>query len=184
MRILDTPLTDLKIVEPDVFSDSRGYFFESFNMRKYKNAGVDFGFVQDNESFSTKGVVRGMHYQLAPFSQTKLVRAIKGNVFDVAVDLRKGSPSFGKWFGIELSGENKLQLLIPLGFAHGFSVLSDSVIFAYKCDQVYNKLAERSIRYNDPFLGIDWRVPENERVVSEKDGNSPVFTDAEMNFEY
>jgi dTDP-4-dehydrorhamnose 3,5-epimerase len=184
MRILDTPLSDLKIIEPDVFADSRGYFFECYNMQKYKDTGVDCGFVQDNESLSSKGVVRGLHYQLAPFSQTKLVRVVKGNVFDVAVDLRKGSPSFGKWFGIELSGENKLQLLIPVGFAHGFSVLSTTVIFVYKCDQVYNKQAERCIRYDDPFLGIEWRVPEDEQVVSEKDRHSPFFANAEMNFEY
>ncbi len=184
MKILDTPLDDLKMIEPDVYTDQRGYFFESYNLDRYARSGIGFEFVQDNESLSGRGVVRGLHYQLAPHSQTKLVRVVSGCVFDVAVDLRKGSPSFGKWFGIELSGDNKRQLLIPAGFAHGFSVLSTTVIFVYKCDRPYLKQAERGIRFNDPFLGIDWKIPVEEQIVSEKDLLAPLFRKAEMNFEY
>lgn len=184
MRILQTPIADLKVIEPDVYPDDRGYFFESYNREKLLQSGIEFSFIQDNESFSSRGVVRGLHYQLDPHSQTKLVRVVNGCVFDVAVDLRKGSETFGKWFGIDLSGENKRQLLIPAGFAHGFSVLSDTVVFVYKCDQIYNKQAERSIRFNDPFLGIDWKIPEMEQTVSAKDRIAPLFAFAEINFEY
>jgi dTDP-4-dehydrorhamnose 3,5-epimerase len=183
MKILDTPLEYLKIIEPEVYTDQRGYFYESYNLDRYTRAGIGYEFVQDNESFSGRGVVRGLHYQLSPYSQTKLVRVVSGCVFDVAVDLRKGSSTFGKWFGVELSGNNKRQLLIPAGFAHGFSVLSPDVIFTYKCDKPYQKSAERGIRFNDPFLGIDWKIPEKEQVVSEKDRIAPFFSQAEMNFE-
>ncbi len=184
MEIMNTPIPGLKVIKPDVFADPRGYFFESFNEEKLRNAGISLPFVQDNESLSSRGVIRGLHYQLSPFSQSKLVRVVQGEVFDVAVDLRKGSPSFGKWFGLELSGKNKLQLLIPKGFAHGFSVLSPTVIFAYKCDQFYHRSAERSIRFNDPFLHIDWKISEDEWNISEKDRIAPLFSGAEMNFEY
>lgn len=182
MKVTDTPLQGVKILEPDVFRDARGYFFESFNSRNWASAGVDRTFIQDNESRSIRGVVRGLHYQLEPFAQTKLVRVVSGAVFDVALDLRKGSPTFGRWFGTELSGDNKMQMIIPAGFAHGFSVLSDEVIFAYKCDQLYNRESERGIRFNDPSLGIDWRIPADEWIVSVKDLQAPLFADAEINF--
>ncbi len=182
MKVTDTPIEGVKILEPDVFRDARGYFFESYNSRNWASAGVDPCFLQDNESRSQRGVVRGLHYQLEPFAQTKLVRVVHGAVFDVALDLRRGSPTFGRWFGTELSGENKMQMLIPAGFAHGFSVLSPDVIFAYKCDQLYNKQAERGIRFNDLSLGIDWRLPADEWIVSEKDLKAPLFADAEINF--
>ena len=182
MKVTDTPLEGVKILEPDVFRDARGYFFESYNSRKWESAGVDRCFVQDNESRSLRGVVRGLHYQLEPFAQTKLVRVVSGAVFDVALDLRRGSPTFGRWVGTELSEENKMQMLIPAGFAHGFSVLSADVIFAYKCDQLYNKQSERGIRFNDPSLEIDWHLPADEWIVSEKDLQAPLFADAEINF--
>jgi dTDP-4-dehydrorhamnose 3,5-epimerase len=184
MEILETPIPGLVLVKPDVHADPRGYFFESYNLQRLKDAGFTTEFVQDNESMSSRGVIRGLHYQLEPFAQSKLVRAIHGVVFDVAVDLRKGSPSYGNWYGAELSGENKLQMLIPKGFAHGFSVLSPTVVFVYKCDQVYNRQMERSIRFNDPALNIDWRIPENEWCISEKDCTAPLFADAEKNFEF
>lgn len=184
MQISDTPLMGLKLIEPSVFRDARGYFFESYNREILAGAGISNLFVQDNESRSSRGVVRGLHYQLEPYAQAKLVRVVEGAVFDVAVDLRRGSPSFGKWFGTLLSGENKLQMLIPAGFAHGFSVLSPDVVFAYKCDQLYHKASERGIRFCDPFLGIDWHLPEGEWLVSEKDLQAPLFADAEYNFNY
>jgi dTDP-4-dehydrorhamnose 3,5-epimerase len=182
MNILDTPLEGVKIVEPDVFSDSRGYFFESYNREKMMKSGMENNFIQDNESLSSYGVVRGLHYQLEPFSQAKLVRVVSGAVFDVALDLRKGSTTFGQWFGIELSGENKRQLFIPKGFAHGFSVLSQTAVFSYKCDNQYNKAAERAIRYSDPFLNIDWRISGEQQIVSDKDMLAPLFSEAEINF--
>ena len=182
MRTIETPLAGLKVIEPKVFEDSRGYFLETYNREHFLQSGISSGFNQDNESMSSRGVIRGLHYQLDPFAQAKLVRVITGAVFDVAVDLRKGSPTFGKWFGTELSGENKLQMLIPRGFAHGFSVLSTTVVFAYKCDNYYNKQAERGIRFNDPFLAIDWQLSGEEWLVSEKDRMAPLFAQAEMNF--
>ncbi len=184
MKVFDTPLAGVKIVEPEIYKDSRGYFFEAYNQEKFDQAGITSRFIQDNESFSSIGVVRGLHYQLNPYAQAKLVRVISGAVFDVAVDLRKGSPTFGKWFGTRLSGENKLQMLIPRGFAHGFSVLTPTVVFAYKCDHLYNREAERGIRFNDPFLSIDWQISEEEWLISEKDRMAPLFTQAEMNFIY
>lgn len=182
MNILDTPLEGVKIVEPDVFSDARGYFFESYNREKMVNDGIDNNFIQDNESLSTYGVVRGLHYQLEPFSQAKLVRVISGAVFDVALDLRKDSPTFGLWYGIELSGENKRQLFIPKGFAHGFSVLSPIAIFSYKCDNQFSKASERAIRFNDPVLNIDWKISAEQQIVSDKDLLAPLFSVAEINF--
>lgn len=183
MKISDTPIAGLKIIEPAVFYDSRGYFFESYNNERFTSTGITETFIQDNESFSTRGVVRGLHYQLAPFAQAKLVRVIMGSVYDVAVDIRRHSPTFGKWFGIELSAENKLQFYIPRGFAHGFSVLSREAIFSYKCDNFYNKLSERSICLSDRALKIDWKIPENEMIISEKDLTAPLFEHAEINFE-
>lgn len=184
MKVKETPIPGLILLEPDVYPDSRGYFFESYNREKYLSLGITELFVQDNESLSFKGVIRGLHYQLEPAAQTKLVRVISGTVFDVAVDLRKNSPAFGHWYGVELSGENKLQMLIPKGFAHGLSVLSPSALFAYKCDQLYNRELERSIRFDDPELDIDWKIPVSDRIVSEKDRNAPFFAKADKNFDF
>ncbi|MCK5823387.1 MAG: dTDP-4-dehydrorhamnose 3,5-epimerase [Bacteroidales bacterium] len=184
MNIIKTNIPDLLIIEPDVFKDERGYFFESYNKKKYTDAGINIDFVQDNQSQSSFGVIRGLHYQLAPYSQTKLVSVIEGEVFDVAVDIRKNSPTFGKWFGLILSEENKKQFFIPKGFAHGFSVLSDIAIFTYKCDNFYNKEAERSIMFNDSEINIDWKINSDNAIISLKDKINPTFDKAEMNFIY
>ncbi|MFA8433220.1 MAG: dTDP-4-dehydrorhamnose 3,5-epimerase [Marinifilaceae bacterium] len=184
MQIIETEIPDLLILKPTVFEDTRGYFFESFNKSVFNERGIDLDFVQDNESKSSKGVLRGLHYQLAPYAQTKLVRVIEGTVFDVAVDLRIGSPTFGKWHGIELSAENKIQFLLPKGFAHGFSVLSESATFIYKCDSLYNPEAERGINFNDPKLNIDWMIDPQQAIISPKDKVLPNFEQAEMNFKY
>ncbi|MBI4648021.1 MAG: dTDP-4-dehydrorhamnose 3,5-epimerase [Bacteroidia bacterium] len=169
MKVIDTILPGLKIIEPTVFEDERGYFFESYNKEVFDKQGLAYTFVQDNQSKSSYGVIRGLHYQTAPYAQTKLVRVIEGMIYDVAVDIRKNSPTFGKWFGCELSMENKLQLLIPHGFAHGFSVLSKTAVVLYKCDSLYNKHAERGIRYDSPELAIDWKIPVEKIIVSDKD---------------
>ncbi|MBN2261745.1 MAG: dTDP-4-dehydrorhamnose 3,5-epimerase [Prolixibacteraceae bacterium] len=182
MRIIETTIKDLLIIEPRQFIDDRGYFFESFNQNFFDKLGLNYNFVQDNESKSSFGVLRGLHYQLAPYAQAKLVRAIKGRVFDVAVDLRKGSETFGKWFGVELNEENKWQLLIPQGFAHGFAVLSPEAIFSYKCDQFYNKESEKGIIFNDRELNIDWKLEEKDIHLSDKDKILPKFRDSEHNF--
>lgn len=182
MNIIQTGMPGLVIIEPRIFEDDRGYFFESFQEERYKDAGVKRLFIQDNESKSTKNVVRGLHYQLDKFAQAKLVRVVQGSVWDVAVDLRSDSPTFGKWFGVELNETNKKQLFIPRGFAHGFSVLSETAIFIYKCDNVYYKAAERSIHPFDPELKIDWGVAKENAIVSEKDGAAPLFKDAEIDF--
>jgi dTDP-4-dehydrorhamnose 3,5-epimerase len=182
MNVINTPISGLKIIEPKVFEDDRGYFFESFNENEFAKHELHYKFIQDNESKSSFGVIRGLHYQLEPHSQAKLVRVLQGKVFDVAVDLRKGSPTYGTWYGVELSCENKFQLLIPKGCAHGFSVLSETAIFIYKCDSLYNKSSERGIRYNDPFLGIDWKINTENSVISEKDKIQPLFNEAEKNF--
>jgi dTDP-4-dehydrorhamnose 3,5-epimerase len=184
MRLIETNFPDLFIIEPKVFGDSRGYFLEIYNQKVLADNGIDITFVQDNESKSIKNVLRGLHYQLAPYSQTKLIRVIEGVIFDVVVDIRQGSPTFGQHFAIELSGENKLQLLVPKGFAHGFSVLSESVIVNYKCDVLYQPDAERGILYNDPNLKIDWKIDMEAAIVSAKDKVNPVFASAEMNFKY
>lgn len=184
MNIIQTDIPGLAILEPDVFSDPRGYFFESYNESKLLPDGFDAKFVQDNESKSVRGTLRGLHYQKAPYAQTKLVRVIVGEVYDVAVDVRKGSPTFGQWFGILLSGENKKQFYISKGFAHGFSVISETAIFAYKCDAFYNKSSEGGIRYNDPTLNIDWKVPASEILVSDKDAVLPDFEQADYNFKF
>ncbi len=176
MRIAKTFISGLFIIEPNIFKDDRGYFFESFNKAEFlKSTGLDIDFVQDNESKSSYGVVRGLHYQVEPYQQAKLVRVIKGRVLDVAVDIRKSSPTYGKHFSIELSEQNKVQLFIPRGFAHGFSVLSEEAIFFYKCDNYYNKSSERAILYNDPTLDIKWKVPEEKMIVSDKDKNNAKF---------
>lgn len=179
-----TDFPGLFIIEPRVFQDARGYFFESFRQEKFSDESIEVTFVQDNESKSSYGVIRGLHYQLNPFAQAKLVRVIQGAVFDVAVDLRKGSPTFGKWFGMELNAENKKQLFIPRGFAHGFSVLTETAVFSYKCDNYYNKNSERSIRFDDAMLNIDWKIEGDNRIISEKDLDAPVFKNAEINFKY
>jgi len=170
MIVEETKLKGCFILEPTVFKDSRGYFFESFNQQKFNESiGLNINFIQDNESFSSKGVLRGLHYQIGKYAQAKLVRVIKGNVLDIAVDLRNNSPTFGEYVSIELSEDNKAQLFIPRGFAHGFVVLSDTAIFSYKCDNFYNKQSEGGIIYNDKDLNIDWILSENDFIVSEKD---------------
>jgi dTDP-4-dehydrorhamnose 3,5-epimerase len=184
MEIFQTEMPGLLVLKPRVFEDARGYFFESYHGERYAEAGITNNFIQDNESKSVYGVVRGLHYQIEPLAQTKLVRVVTGKVFDVVVDLRNGSPTFGKWAGFELSSENKNQLLVPKGFAHGFSVLSETVILSYKCDNFYSHEAERAIRFNDPDLGIDWNIPFDRMVVSDKDKIAPWFKDAEMNFRF
>jgi len=184
MEIIKTEIPDLLIIQPKVFEDERGYFFESFNDNEFKKHGLNLNFVQDNESKSGYGVIRGLHYQLAPYSQTKLVRVIQGKVFDVAVDLRQDSPTYGKWRGIELSAENKIQFLIPKGFAHGFSVLSETATFVYKCDSLYQPEAERGLNFNDPYLNIDWRISSENAIISPKDKVLPNFKEAEKNFKF
>ena len=184
MPFIETGFPGLKIFEPRTFGDHRGYFLESFNENTFKEAGIDVRFVQDNESKSMYGVVRGLHYQLNPYAQAKLVRVIIGQVLDVVVDVRKGSPTYGQKYEIILSGENKKQLFIPRGFAHGFSVLEDNTIFSYKCDNFYNKESEGGILFTDPSLGIDWQVPADKMLVSDKDLNNPVLKDSINNFEF
>ncbi len=184
MEIIKTKIPGLLVVEPTVFNDDRGYFFESYQSARYVDAGIDAGFIQDNESKSVRGVVRGLHYQLGEFAQAKLVRVVQGSVFDVAVDLRKGSPTFGEWFGIELNDKNKKQLFVPRGFAHGFSVLSETAIFSYKCDNLYKKEAERSINPFDTKLNIDWHLENSQQIISEKDRQAPAFKNAEINFTF
>ncbi len=184
MEIINTPIPDLLIIQNRFFKDERGFFMEHYNKKQLAEHGINSDFCQDNLSKSSYGVVRGLHYQLDPHSQTKLVSVIVGSVWDVAVDLRKGSPTFGQWFGIELSDENKTHFLIPKGFAHGFSVLSETAIFSYKCDQYYDPLLERGIRFDDPALAIDWHIPADKAIVSGKDRVHPILAQAEMNFTY
>lgn len=168
MKLTLTPIKDLVVIEPKVFGDERGYFYEAYNKNTFHELGLDYDFVQDNQSFSRKGVLRGLHFQ-KEFPQAKLVRVIEGEVFDVAVDLRKDSPTFGKWYGITLSGENKKMFMIPRGFAHGFLVLSETAVFSYKCDDFYHPNDEGGIIYNDPDIGIEWPKVDCELVLSEKD---------------
>jgi dTDP-4-dehydrorhamnose 3,5-epimerase len=179
MNAIETPLQGCYILEPNIFEDDRGYFFESFNANKFNSAiGQEVFFVQDNQSFSNKGVIRAIHYQIGEYAQAKLVRVLSGTVLDVAVDLRKESPTFGKHFAIELSADNKKQLFIPRGFGHGFSVLSETAEFFYKCDNFYKKEAEGGIIYNDSDLDIEWQLPMNEIIVSEKDLELPNLKNA------
>jgi dTDP-4-dehydrorhamnose 3,5-epimerase len=182
MKIIETGFKGLIIIKPKIFSDQRGYFFECFNQVTLNNSGISFIPVQDNESKSSKGVIRGLHYQLKPFGQAKLIRVLEGKIFDVALDLRKNSLTFGKWFGIDLDSETKDMVLIPIGFAHGFSVLSDTAIIQYKCDSVYNSKYERGIFLNDPVLDINWKTGSTVQVISEKDSKQPLFMNAEFNF--
>ena len=171
----ETPIPDLIIFDPKVWKDDRGYFFESYNRARFVEAGIENVFVQDNESKSTYGVLRGLHYQVGEFAQAKLVRVLEGEVLDVAVDIREGSPTYGKHFSLILSGENKRQLFIPRGFAHGFVVLSETAVFTYKCDNLYSKEHEGGIRFDDPQLNIDWQVDPAKAILSEKDLVNPVF---------
>lgn len=184
MEITKTSIPNLLIIKPQVFSDPRGFFLESYKENRYKEAGVNVNFIQDNISKSTYGAIRGLHYQLAPYSQAKLVHVLEGKVLDVAVDLRKNSPTFGQHYPIELSAENKLQFFIPQGFAHGFSVLSETAIFCYKCDNYYSQEAERGIAFNDASLNIDWKIPADKAIISSKDSILPSFKEAEHNFAY
>ncbi len=184
MPFTKTDIPGLLLFEPDVFEDSRGYFFESYNEKKFNDAGIDLKWVQDNQSSSGYGVIRGLHYQLPPFAQSKLVRVLKGKILDVVVDIRKGSPSFGKTYCEVLSGKNKKQLFIPKGFAHGFSVLSEKAEVLYKCDEFYNKETEAGIIYNDAELNIDWRIPPEDAIISEKDLQLPSFAQYSNSFEF
>ncbi len=183
MNIIKTPIEGLLVIEPQVFRDARGYFVETYNEQRYREAGIDAQFVQDNQSCSSYGVVRGLHFQRPPYSQAKLVCCTVGRVLDVAVDLRKGSPTFGKWYSVELSDENKRQFFIPRGFAHGFSVLSETAIFTYKCDNLYHPEADGGLLLSDPDLAIDWQIPEDVRIISEKDTKHPLLKDFVSPFE-
>lgn len=180
MNILDTNIPEVKIIEPDIFKDQRGYFFESWNQKKYADAGICCNWIQDNESKSTYGVIRGLHYQLPPYTQAKLLRVVSGKILDVAVDIRKNSPTFGKHIATILSDENKRQLFIPRGFAHGFAVLSESAIVQYKCDNLYMPSHERGIRFDDPTLGIDWQIEPDKVISSGKDLKLPFLADADI----
>jgi len=184
MPFIQTSLPGLLIFEPRVFEDSRGYFYESYNQDVFRKEGIDIQFVQDNQSSSQYGVIRGLHCQLPPFAQTKLVRVLSGRILDVVVDIRKGSPTFGKQFSIVLSAENKKQLLVPKGFAHGFSVLSERAEVFYKCDAFYNKESEAGFSYNDPALGIDWQIPAGKEIISEKDKILPTLSETLNNFAF
>ena len=175
MRIIDTPIADLLVIEPKVWKDDRGYFYESFREDFFKEINIDLSLVQDNQSLSQKGTIRGLHFQAPPFEQGKLVRVLQGAVLDVVVDIRKKSPTYGQSFAIELNDQNHLQLWIPPGFAHGFSTLADQTIFCYKCSNYYHKASEGGIRFNDETLAIDWKVPAIH--VSEKDYLLPTFKD-------
>jgi len=181
MKITPTKIEGVLIVEPDIFGDSRGWFFESYSKQKLKDAGIEADFIQDNHSFSaTKGTLRGLHFQNAPHSQSKLIRCTRGKVLDVAVDLRKDSPTYKEWVSIELSAENKKQFFIPKGFAHGFLTLTDDVEFQYKVDDYYDKETDRSIRFDDPEIAVDWEY--DQPILSDKDNSAPFLKDSDANF--
>ena len=184
MEVIKTAIDGVFILEPRIFNDPRGYFFASFSGREFEEKVCRTTFVQDNESFSTYGVLRGLHFQKPPFTQSKLVRVIKGAVLDVAVDIRKGSPTFGKHVAVELTGENHRQFFIPRGFAHGFAVLSDEVLFQYKCDHYYAPQSEGGIAWDDPDLGIDWRLPADKVILSDKDKKHPRLKDYQTDFDF
>ena len=184
MHIIETDLDGVVIVEPQIFGDRRGYFFESFSLRAFDEAVRPIRFVHDNESRSSYGVLRGLHFQKLPYAQSKLVRVISGAVLDVAVDIRRGSPTFGCHVAVELSGENKRQLFIPRGFAHGFVVLSEEAVFQYKCDNYYAPQSEGAIAWNDPQIGIDWRIDPANVILSEKDSRHPRLDEAPELFDY
>ncbi|MDI5887439.1 dTDP-4-dehydrorhamnose 3,5-epimerase [Flavobacterium yafengii] len=182
MIIEKTTIKDLVLVTPAVYEDSRGYFFEAYNQVQFNANGLEYPFVQDNQSFSKRGVIRGLHLQINPFAQAKLVRVLEGEILDVAVDLRKKSATYGQHFSVVLSAKNKKQLMVPHGFAHGFSVLSETASVMYKVDQLYHKESERGIRYDDPALAIDWQLDANEIIVSEKDLILPGFNEIDWEF--
>lgn len=184
MNIIDTEIPEVKIIEPVVFGDHRGYFFESFSQQEFDEKVCKTQFVQDNESKSKFGVLRGLHFQKAPYAQSKLVRVVQGSVLDVAVDIRRGSPTFGKYVAAELNDENKRQMFVPRGFAHGFVVLSDEVIFQYKCDNYYMAESEGGIAWDAPELAINWQIPADRIILSEKDQNRCGLNDAEYLFDY
>jgi dTDP-4-dehydrorhamnose 3,5-epimerase len=184
MPFISTDIPDLLVFEPKVFADSRGYFFESYSEKIFEQQGLHLHFVQDNQSSSSYGVIRGLHYQLNPHAQTKLVRVLAGRILDVAVDVRNGSPTYGKYFSIELSDENKKQLLVPKGFAHGFSVLSERAVVMYKCDAFYSKESEGGFRFDDPALNIDWQIPHDKAVISDKDQVLPFLESVKTNFTF
>lgn len=184
MNVIKTEIEGVVIIEPRLFKDSRGYFFESFSQREFDTKVRRVDFVQDNESCSSYGVLRGLHFQKPPYAQSKLVRVIQGAVLDVAVDIRRGSPTFGRHVAVELTGDNRRQLFIPRGFAHGFSVLSPTALFQYKCDNFYSPQSEGAIAWDDPALGIDWRIPAREVILSAKDAAHPLLEDAPWLFDY
>ncbi len=184
MEIIETDIAGVVILEPRLFRDARGYFFESFSQRVFEERVCRTKFVQDNESRSSYGVLRGLHFQKPPHAQSKLVRVISGAVLDVAVDIRRGSPTFGRHVAVELSGENHRQLFIPRGFAHGFAVLSEEVVFQYKCDNYYAPQSEGALAWNDPALGIDWRIPAGDVLLSDKDQKHPFLEEAPELFDY
>ena len=184
MKVIKTAIEDVVIIEPDVFGDSRGYFFESYSQKKFDEQVRKIEFVQDNESKSRYGVLRGLHFQKGKDAQSKLVRVVKGRVLDVAVDIRKGSPTFGQYVAVELTEENHRQLFVPRGFAHGFSVLSEEAVFQYKCDNLYAPHAEGAIAWDDPDIGIDWGLPAEDVLLSAKDAAHPRLKDAEYLFNY
>lgn len=184
MKVIKTNIDGVLIIEPTVFGDSRGYFYESYNKQRFEEATrLDIDFVQDNQSKSCYGVLRGLHFQKPPYAQSKLVRCVRGRVLDVAVDIRKSSPTFGKYIAVELTEDNHRQLFIPHGFAHGFVVLSDEAIFQYKCDNFYHKESEGAIAWNDPEINIDWSIPFDDVILSDKDKVNPLLKDAEWLFE-
>ena len=182
MNFIKTDIDGVYIIEPKIWPDARGYFFESYNKKIFDEAGLIYDFVQDNQSKSSYGTIRGLHFQKGEFSQAKLVRAIEGTVLDVAVDLRAGSKTFGKHVAVELSAENNRQLMIPRGFAHGFSVLSERAVFTYKCDNVYNKASEGGLMWNDKDIGIDWKIPADKVILSDKDRKHPSLKEFEPCF--
>ena len=184
MEVIKTDIEGVVIIEPRIFKDERGYFYESFSQREFEEKVCRTTFVQDNQSKSSYGVLRGLHFQKPPYCQSKLVRCIKGAVLDVAVDIRKGSPTFGKYVAVELTEENHRQFFVPRGFAHGFAVLSDEAVFQYKCDNFYNKESEGAVAWNDPELAIDWRIPLDKVILSEKDRQSKCIKEAGYLFDY
>ena len=184
MEVIKTEIDGVVIIEPRIFKDDRGYFYESFSQREFEEKVCRTTFVQDNQSKSSYGVLRGLHFQKPPYCQSKLVRCIKGAVLDVAVDIRKGSPTFGKYVAVELSEDNHRQFFVPRGFAHGFAVLTPEAVFQYKCDNFYNKESEGSVAWNDPQLAIDWRIPADKVILSEKDKLSKNIADADYLFDY
>lgn len=183
MNVIKTDIEGVVVIEPRVFDDARGYFFESYSKRRFDEVVRPIEFVQDNESMSTRGVIRGLHFQRPPFSQSKLVRCVRGAVLDVVVDIRRGSPTYGRHIAVELTGKNRRQLFVPRGFAHGFAVLSDEAVFQYKCDNYYHPESEGGISIADHSLGIDWRIDPAEAILSEKDLRNPMFSDFESPFD-